>query len=233
MKIGLIGAMEEEIRLLKQALQHESEQVVAGYTFYQGQLSGQDVVLVQSGIGKVNAAMTVTLLKQLFDVNLVINTGSAGALGHGLKVGDVVVADQLRHHDADVTAFGYQIGQMAGMPAAYETHSALSDLAAQLYQAKGKQVYRGLIVSGDAFVAGPSQQAPIKANFPEALACEMESAAIAQAAYVLKTPCVVIRAISDSADDQANISFDEFILLAGKESASLVMELLERMGEFS
>ena len=222
MKIGLIGAMEEEIRLLKQALQQESEQVVAGYTFYQGQLSGQDVVLVQSGIGKVNAAMTVTLLKQLFDVDLVINTGSAGALGHGLKVGDVVVADQLRHHDADVTAFGYQIGQMAGMPAAYETHSALSDLAAQLYQAKGKQVYRGLIVSGDA---------PIKANFPAALACEMESAAIAQAAYVLKTPCVVIRAISDSADDQANISFDEFILLAGKESASLVMELLERMGE--
>jgi len=119
MKIGLIGAMEEEIRLLKQALQQESEQVVAGYTFYQGQLSGQDVVLVQSGIGKVNAAMTVTLLKQLFDVDLVINTGSAGALGHGLKVGDVVVADQLRHHDADVTAFGYQIGQMAGMPAAY------------------------------------------------------------------------------------------------------------------
>ena len=174
---------------------------MAGYTFYQGQLSGQDVVLVQSGIGKVNAAMTVTLLKQLFDVDLVINTGSAGALGHGLKVGDVVVADQLRHHDADVTAFGYQIGQMAGMPVAYETHS--------------------------------SQQAPIKANFPEALACEMESAAIAQAAYVLKTPCVVIRAISDSADDQANISFDEFILLAGKESASLVMELLERMGEFS
>ena len=228
MKIGLIGAMEEEIRLLKQALQQESEQVVAGYTFYQGQLSGQEVVLVQSGIGKVNAAMTVTLLKQLFDVDLVINTGSAGALGHGLKVGDVVVADQLRHHDADVTAFGYQIGQMAGMPAAY---SALSDLAAQLYQAKGKLVYRGLIVSGDAFVAGPSQQAPIKANFPQALACEMESAAIAQAAYVLKTPCVVIRAISDSADDQANITFDEFILLAGKESASLVMELLERMGE--
>ena len=229
MHIGIIGAMEEEIRLSKETMGQYETTIIASFTFYTGELQGKRVTLVQSGIGKVNATLSVALLVERFNVDVVVNTGSAGGLGTGLHVGDVVIADDLLHHDVDVTAFGYQIGQMAGMPATYATDKNLADLAESVYVAKGLPVQRGLIVSGDVFVHSPTQIAQIKQSFPTALACEMESAAIAQAAYVLGVPCLVIRAISDSADDEAAVSFDEFIVLAGQKSAEMVLALLAQL----
>ena len=226
MKIGIIGAMEEEIRILVPQIQQCQSHTVASFEFYSGLLQGHEITLVQSGIGKVNASLSVALLVEHFGVELIINTGSAGGLGQGLQVGDVVVADRLIHHDVDVTAFGYRYGQMAGMPASYQPAGELVATAVKTCQRQGKVVHQGLVVSGDVFVAGAEPIAKIKAHFPDALACEMESAAIAQAAHVLGVPYLIIRAISDSADSEAHISFDEFILLAGKASAELVVELL-------
>ena len=116
MKLGIICAMEEELRTLVENLDNASKITRHGYVFHTGSIGRHEVVLVQSGIGKVMSAMAVTLLVEVFSVEGIINTGSAGAVNHELKIGDVVVADKLAYHDVDVTAFGYAFGQMAQQP---------------------------------------------------------------------------------------------------------------------
>lgn len=226
MKIGIIGAMEEEIRLLQNQLENKVETVQAGFTFYEGQLAQRDVVLVRSGIGKVNATISATLLVNHFGVDVLINTGSAGGLQDGLQVGDVVVANSLCYHDVDVTAFGYEKGQMAQMPVSYFVDNRLMQLALTLCEQHNWRATQGLIVSGDQFVQGGDALMNIQQSFPQALACEMESAAVAQTAFVLQVPCLIIRAISDLANEKANISFDEFIVQAGQQAATLVKALV-------
>ncbi|MGX7109304.1 5'-methylthioadenosine/adenosylhomocysteine nucleosidase [Facklamia miroungae] len=225
-KIGIIGAMEEEIRLLKAEMVNAEPIEYHGFVFYQGVLNEQEVVLVQSGIGKVNASVSVVLLVEHFSVDLIINTGSAGGLAPELKVGDLVIADGLIHHDVNLLAFGYEKGQMAGMPTIYQPDETKSQLAYQLANQKGQPVTIGLIASGDQFISDSQQIKKIIQAFPEVKAVEMESAAIAQAAYVLSTPFIIIRSISDKADESASMSFDEFILLAGRQSAELVLDIL-------
>lgn len=227
MKIGIIGAMEEEIRLLKNLMENLQEISLHGKVFFEGRLANKNVVLVQSGIGKVNAALITALLVECCNVDSIINTGTAGALQHGLKVGDIVIADSLSHHDVDVTAFGYKLGQMAGMPEDYRSNKDLVLIAQKASHRLGKEAKVGQIVSGDQFINDSEHVNQIKANFSVALACEMESAAIAQAAYVLEKPFVIIRAISDSADEKASMSFDEFVVHAGKASAELVHEMIK------
>lgn len=125
MKIGIIAAMEEELKLLVENLDNKTEHDVLGNTYYEGKLGNHQVVLVQSGIGKVMSAMSVAILSDHFGVDVVINTGSAGAVAPGLKIGDVVVADKLVYHDVDVTAFGYDYGQMAAQPLYFESDQTL------------------------------------------------------------------------------------------------------------
>lgn len=229
MIIGIIGAMEEELRILKEEITQAQSEHYYGYEFITGMIGIQKVILVKSGIGKVNASISAVLLKQLYNVDVIINTGSAGGIGEGLKVGDIVIADQLTHHDVDVTAFGYLPGQMAGMPAVYRTDEGYRQLATEVCTTLSYPHRIGQIVSGDEFVSDASRVASIKENFPKALACEMESAAIAQTAYVLGVPCLIIRAISDSADDDAHVTFDEFILHAGRVSANIVSHLVKKL----
>lgn len=226
MKIGIIGAMEEEIRLLLESMTIESQHVLNHQTFYEGTLNNRPVVLVQSGIGKVNATITTTLLIREFQIDYLINTGTAGGIGKGLKVGDIVWANSLMHHDVDVTGFGYEIGQMAGMPAVYYPDLTYVSLFKAIARAKEIEPILGMIVSGDQFINQTEKQEWIVKHFPKAKAVEMESAAIAQTAYSFNTPFIIIRAISDTADGQASISFDEFVLSAGKLSAQMVAELV-------
>lgn len=229
MKIGIIGAMSEEIRLLKATITNQVEWEEAGAVFISGQLGNHEVVVVQSGIGKVLAGLTTTLLISHYHVDALINTGSAGGIGEGLAIGDLVISDKLAYHDVDVTAFGYAIGQMAGMPLFYEADPKLIK-AAQTASVKSNLNGRtGLIVSGDTFVHSPEQIAVIKEKFPEVLANEMEGAAIAQVAFQYKVPFVVIRAMSDTGDESASVNFDEFILEAGRKSAEMVIELVNEL----
>ncbi|MGT2754465.1 5'-methylthioadenosine/adenosylhomocysteine nucleosidase [Streptococcus ovis] len=227
MKFGIIAAMEEELKALVQALQDGEEVLVLGRTYFTGRIGQTEVVLVQSGIGKVMSALSVAVLADRFAVDTIINTGSAGAVADGLAVGDVVLADKLCYHDVDVTAFGYDYGQMAGQPLYYEADKGLLRRLQGVLELQGIHTHVGLIATGDSFIAGQDKVTVIKTQFPEVLAVEMEGAAIAQAAQAIGKPFLVIRAMSDTAQGDANITFDEFILEAGKRSAQTLLTLLE------
>ncbi|MCG7497628.1 5'-methylthioadenosine/S-adenosylhomocysteine nucleosidase [Vibrio sp. Of7-15] len=226
MKIGIIGAMEQEVVILKDQLANCEEHKKAGCTFYTGTLNGADVVLLQSGIGKVAAAVGTAILLESYQPDVVINTGSAGGFDSSLNLGDVVISTEVRHHDADVTAFGYEIGQMAGQPAAFAADEKLMQVAEQaLAQMEDKHAVRGLICTGDAFVCTAERQEFIRKHFPSVIAVEMEASAIAQACHQFNTPFVVVRAISDVADKESPMSFEEFLPLAAKSSSEMVINM--------
>lgn len=228
MKFGIIAAMEQELRVLVEHLQEKKEELVLGKTYFSGRLGQYEVVLVQSGIGKVMSAMSVAVLADHFGVDALVNTGSAGAVAEGLAIGDVVVADKLVYHDVDVTAFGYAYGQMAGQELYYEADQDLLARLRAVLAAQDQISHVGLIATGDSFVAGQDKIDVIKEAFPEVLAVEMEGAAIAQAAQAAGKPFLVIRAMSDTAQGDASITFDEFIIEAGKRSAQTLLAFLEK-----
>ena len=228
--VAIIGAMEQEIALLQSRIAQPQHEKIAHVAITRGTLAGKPVLLAQSGIGKVNAAITTTILLEKYQAACVINTGSAGGLQGGMKQGDVVVGIQTAHHDADATAFGYAIGQLPQMPARYEADAALVEHAARAAIAfDGAAIHRGLIVSGDQFINHPDKIARIRAHFPDALAVEMEAAAIAQTCYQFARPCVIIRALSDLADGEAEYSFETFLQMAATHSAEMVENLVKAL----
>ena len=179
MKIGIIGAMEEEVTLLRDKIENRQTISLGGCEIYTGQLNGTEVALLKSGIGKVAAALGATLLLEHCKPDVIINTGSAGGLAPTLKVGDIVVSDEARYHDADVTAFGYEYGQLPGCPAGFKADDKLIAAAEACIAELNLNAVRGLIVSGDAFINGSVGLAKIRHNFPQAIAVEMEATAIA------------------------------------------------------
>ncbi|MDE1252477.1 5'-methylthioadenosine/S-adenosylhomocysteine nucleosidase [Vibrio aestuarianus] len=228
MKIGIIGAMEQEVAILKTAINNVQQVSKAGCTYFIGQIHGVDVVLLQSGIGKVAAAIGTTILLEEYQPDVVINTGSAGGFDASLTMGDVVISSEVRHHDADVTAFGYEMGQMAGQPAAFKADETLMNIAEKaLTQMEDKHAVRGLICTGDAFVCTAERQAFIRQHFPSVIAVEMEASAVAQTCHQFNVPFVVVRAISDVADKASPMSFDEFLPLAAQSSSEMVIKMVE------
>lgn len=227
MTIGIIAAMAEELAHLLAHLEHRRDVNVLEGTYYIGRLGQHDVVLVQSGIGKVMSAMTVAILVQTFEVDAIINTGSAGAVAEGIAIGDVVVADRLAYHDVDVTAFGYAYGQMAQQPLYFECDPAFVASFKETLADLNHRSHIGLLLTGDSFIAGADRISAIKEHFPDVLAVEMEGAAIAQAAHSLGKPFIVVRAMSDTADHDASVTFDEFIRQAGQQSATVLLQFLE------
>lgn len=228
--VAIIGAMEQEITLLQSRIAQPQHEKVAHVAITRGTLAGKPVLLAQSGIGKVNAAITTTVLLEKYQAACVINTGSAGGLQGGMKQGDVIVGIQTAHHDADATAFDYVIGQLPQMPARYEADAALVEHAARAAIAfDGAAIHRGLIVSGDQFINHPDKIARIRTHFPDALAVEMEAAAIAQTCYQFARPYVIIRALSDLADGEAEYSFETFLQMAATHSAEMVENLVKAL----
>ena len=219
MKIGIIAAMEQELVLLVEQLENKVEETILGNTYYTGRLGKHDVVLVQSGVGKVMSAMSVAVLADHFEVEALINTGSAGAVAPGLKIGDVVVA----------SAFGYDYGQMSMQPLYFESDVSFVTTFEKVLAQASIDSKIGLIATGDSFIAGQDKIDAIKGHFPEVLAVEMEGAAIAQAAHSVKKPFIVVRAMSDTAAHDANLTFDEFIIQAGKQSAAILIDFLEEL----
>ena len=232
MTIVIIGAMEPEVAILKSKLENPSEQQVADFNFHRGLLNGKDVVLVQSGIGKVASTVATTLAIQLYSPRYVINTGSAGGFDAELKVGDLAVGNELVHHDVDVTAFDYAFGQVPGMPATFTADETLvtkiTECVAEMPDLTSKV---GLIATGDSFMCDPARIDETRARFPNMLAVEMEGAAIAQACHQLKTPFLVIRSLSDIAGKESPMSFDAYLEIASKNSSELVLRLLDKMDD--
>lgn len=230
MKIAVIGAMEEEVELLRNALENSEVTTIANSEYTTGTYKDKEVVLLKSGIGKVNAAMSTTVLLYEFKPDIVINTGSAGGYDPTLEVGAVVISDEVRHHDVDVTIFNYEMGQVPQMPAAFKADKRLINLAEEAVSEIGEHQYGvGLICSGDSFMNDPERVAKVREYFPQMKAVEMEAAAVAQVCYQFKTPFVVIRALSDIAGKESNISFDEFLPVAAKHSTEIVLKTIEKL----
>ncbi|TYK66992.1 5'-methylthioadenosine/S-adenosylhomocysteine nucleosidase [Colwellia echini] len=233
MKAGIIGAMEPEVAILKAKLSDATSIEHAGYTFHQGELDGTEVVIVQSGIGKVAAALATAILIDRFAVDYVVNTGSAGGFDTSLKVGDIVVSSEVRYHDVDLTAFGYEVGQLPANPAAFMPHADLVAAAKQgieqLSTDKDVKAIVGLITTGDTFMTKEEDVAKARNNFPTMAAVEMEGAAIAQACLQLKTPFVVIRSLSDIAGKESPHTFEEYLETAAVNSSQLVLNMLAQL----
>lgn len=221
----MICAMDEEIKSLRDALQNEKITKVRDIEFYAGTISNQEVVLVRSGIGKVEAGITTAVLIINFDVDLIINSGSAGGIGEGLSIGDIVVSTETAYHDADARAFDYVYGQLPGQPARFEASKEWGNKMIEAAKETGLNTKLGLIVSGDQFVAGKAAIDKILGYFPDALSSEMEGAAVGQVAHDFDVPYLVVRAMSDVGDEEAGVNFDDFIIEAGKRSAKMLLAL--------
>ncbi len=232
-RIGIIGAMAQEVSTLASQLENTERHEHAGGVFYTGRRHDIDVVILQSGIGKVNAAVGTAVLLERYQPDAIINTGSAGGFANDMHIGDVVVSDEVRHHDVDVTAFGYEFGQVPNMPAAFTADAGLRQLARQAVKTLDEVgVREGLIATGDSFMADPERVNATRARFPSMLAVDMEAAAIAQACHLFGCPFVVIRALSDIPGSGDNhLSFEEFLELAAQRSSRMVDQILRQLAD--
>ncbi|KOO43834.1 5'-methylthioadenosine/S-adenosylhomocysteine nucleosidase [Priestia koreensis] len=230
MKVAIIGAMEEEVTILRDKLENLEQTVIGGSEYSTGTIDGVDIVLLKSGIGKVNAALSTAVLLEKFKPDYVVNTGSAGGFHPELNVGDAVISTEVRHHDVDVTIFNYEYGQVPGMPAAFLPEEKLVRVAEEAAkEITDMQIVKGLIATGDSFMNDPVRVEFVREKFPNLYAAEMEAAAIAQVCHQFETPFVIIRALSDIAGKESNVSFDQFLDKAALNSASLVLGIVNQL----
>jgi adenosylhomocysteine nucleosidase len=230
-KTGIIGAMEIEVEQIKKDMQISRTVKRAKMEFVEGTLAGRPVVVVRSGIGKVNAAVCTQLLVDEFQVDCVINTGIAGSLNADINIGDIVISSDVVHHDMDAVNFGYPLGQIPQMEVfSFEADSELADAAEAVCHQVNPEVavFRGRVVSGDQFIAEKSVKERIIANFG-GYCTEMEGAAIAQTAYLNEIPFVILRAISDKADDSATMDYPTFERQAAEHCVRLVEGLVAKI----
>lgn len=230
-RIGIIGAMEEEIDILKKEMKVKEKVTIANMDFYIGNLRSKDIVLVRCGIGKVNAAICTQVLIGQLGVTSVINTGVAGAVNEDLDVLDMVISSEVQQHDFDVTGFGYEIGVIPRMDTSI--FPANKDLVDFAYMAaknvlRGQKVCVGKIVSGDVFVSSPVLKDKLQSVF-QAYCTEMEGAAIGHTCFLNNVPFVIIRTMSDKADGSAHENFNEFVIQASNYSKDIVIHMLNEM----
>ena len=229
--IGIIGAMEVEVAILKEKMEDVRIIKKASMDFYEGILAGKKVVVVRSGIGKVNAGICAQILADVFSVDAIINTGIAGSLNKNINIGDIVLSTDVVQHDMDATGFGYRKGQIPQMPVFFfNADDNLRRLAAEVCKEVNPdiQVFEGRIASGDQFVCDQDVKNRIVSEY-SAYATEMEGAAIGQAAYLNEIPFLVVRAISDKADGSAQMDYSEFEKAAVDHSVRLTLNMLARI----
>ncbi len=227
--IGIIGAMEEEVLTLKDKMNIQEVRSIASLDFFVGELKNKKVVVVQGGIGKVNAAVCTQILIDVFYVDAIVNTGVAGALSDKLEIGDVVISKEAIQHDFDATSFDYKLGEIPRMDTsvfkADEHMIKIAEKASDVLDSH-VNVYTERIVSGDQFIADPRRKKEIIRDF-NGFCTEMEGAAIAHVCYLNRMPYVIIRSISDKADDSADMNFAEFTKMAALNSCKLIERILE------
>jgi len=227
-KIGIIGAMELEVEQLKAEMEVSGIVEKAGMQFYEGRLNNADVVVVRCGIGKVNAALCVQILADVFHVTHVINTGVAGSLNAKLDIGDILISKDALHHDMDVTIFGYLPGEVPQMGfREFQADARLVALAEETCRKVNPDIHvmQGRVVSGDQFISSKEVKARLISEYQGDCA-EMEGASIAHGAYLNQIPFVIIRAISDKADDSAEMDYPTFEAAAARHCAALIKEMV-------
>lgn len=228
-RIGIIVAMQEELEEIKEYVEDINEKEIRHITFIEGKVEEKNVVLVQCGIGKVNAAMVTQALIDSYNIEYIVNIGVAGALNPMLNIGDVVIADKLIQHDFDITAFGHSKGYITGVGDFIQTDENLRNKLEKLNHNNKDNEYKiklGIIASGDIFCTDIEMKNKIYSKF-DADCVEMEGAAIAQVCYLNEIPFVVMRSISDSPNGKNAITFDKFLKISSKRIANLLVEFIK------
>ena len=226
--LGIIGAMDEEVAMLKAELDNVTVNTYATMDFYTGSYKGKDVVIVRSGIGKVNAGICAQILCDRFNVSAIINTGIAGSLKNEINIGDIVLSKDTVEHDMDATGFGYEHGIIPRMETSYfNGDPKLIELASKACESvcSHVQYFVDRVVTGDQFISDKSKKNWLSEKFNGAC-CEMEGGAIAHAAYLNKVPFLIIRSISDKADDSAHMDYPAFEAMAIENSVRLMKEII-------
>ncbi len=225
--IGIIAAMDIELRGIVAMLENHEIETVSGVEFHTGMMYGKKLVAAKCGIGKVFAAICTEAMIIKYSPRLIVNTGVGGAIAAGLKTGDVVIADKLVQHDMDTSAIGDEVGLVSGINRVYfDTDAAVVQILSDKAELLGLSYRIGTVASGDKFIAERKEKERIKTLF-SAAACEMEGAAVAHTSFVNQTPFAVIRAISDSADEGSSMSYSEFLPMAAEKSMRLTIELIK------
>jgi adenosylhomocysteine nucleosidase len=225
--IGIIGAMEIEVEGLKKALDGVREESAFGYTFYSGKIGDAEVVVTQSGIGKVNSAIAVSIMKMKYNCDFIINTGIAGGTAL-VKSEDVVIGTKCLYHDFDATVFGYALGQVPGGPEYYSADESLVKKSEAACRDLGITHHLGTILSGDCFVT--QKETYEKMNQPEAMACEMEGCSIAQASARMGVPFVIIRYISDIIGGENQIEdYKQYEKRMAERSSAICLKIIEHL----
>ena len=229
-KLGIIGAMQVEVEILLAAMENKEMKTIAGSDFYEGTLEGLPAVVVQCGVGKVNAAICAQILCSCYGITHLVNTGIAGSLNAQLDIGDLVVSRDAMYHDFDCVNFGYPYGKVPGMDTvsfpADEAMIGFAFAAAEAVNPGHTKI--GRVASGDQFVAVKALKEKIIAN-TQGLCTEMEGAAIAQTAYRNRIPFVILRAISDKADDSAEMDYPTFERIAAHRCAEVTKNLAKQL----
>ncbi|VAW47410.1 5'-methylthioadenosine nucleosidase @ S-adenosylhomocysteine nucleosidase [hydrothermal vent metagenome] len=231
-RIGIIGAMHLECEFFRDQLIETSSSLYLDIKITHGTWAGHDVCLLESGIGKVNATLATEWLAREFQPDLVINTGSAGGIKAGVQVGDFVFADQVCHHDVDVSPIGFKFGELPHLPVYYPIKQCWLQLLDQVATDSQVKHHVGTIATGESFIYHDHQVAQIKLRFDEVVACEMEAAAVAQVCYLHGIDCLILRNLSDVAGNDAQANFNQYIEQAGKKSTALVLAFMASLNQY-
>lgn len=234
MKFGIIGAMPAETELLRKNMAECRETTAAGRTFYEGRLHGIDCVMVISGVGKVNAACCAQILIDRFQATHIINTGAAGSLNNEINIGDIVISEKAVYHDMDAVNFGYAYGEIPSMGVReFFADAGLVSLAKEAVKEAAPEigVFAGTVATGDQFIREKARKEWIRAEFGADCA-EMEGTAIAHAAWLNDVPFVIVRAISDKADESTAVNYAEFEAKAAEHCARMILKIMERTGKY-
>lgn len=223
--IGIIFAMQEELIELKKYLHINNEKKIYDLIFYEATLNNQNIILTESGIGKTNAARTTQILIDYYKPEAIFNIGVAGGIAKNLKVGDIIISTSLVQHDFDITAFDHPKGYIPNIGNNIPIDNKLLNTTKTIFDTNNISYKEGLIASGDIFCTKESMATKINTQF-NALCVEMEGASIAQTAYLSKTPCLVIRSISDCPDNNNKVTYEEFLETSSKKVAQIMYAIL-------
>lgn len=228
MTIGILGAMQEEISPLLDHYKTYETIAFGGNTFYKVSLENKTLIIACSRIGKVHSSLSAATMILYFGCNKIIFNGVAGGINPSYKIGDLVIGEKLCQHDVDITIFGHPFGYFSEGKIFTQTNEALNKLAKEVAKESNITIHQGTIATGDQFVSSKERKEWIKKEF-NADAIEMEGASVAVVCDNLNTPLCVIRAISDNAGDEALISYEEFLEHSAKQSAALVIKMIEKI----
>ncbi len=227
-KIAIMGAMSEEIEPLLAKVKNIKRVEYANNSYYEATYKGKEIVIAYSKIGKVFASLTATILLEKFKCNKLLFSGVAGAISPDLNIGDLIIADGLCQHDLDIVAFGHPYGYVPEGEVCIPTDVKMRTIAKEVAQKRGLTLKEGIIATGDQFVANSERKEWIGDTF-NAKALEMEGASVAVICNALDVPFFILRAISDSANDEAGVDFDEFLASSAKISAEFILDMVENI----